>query len=276
MDYTEQGKSNRSSGATFDSGVMQKGDDGGYVTQFLSVWIVSVGHTMITLHPDKEPAICWVRDRVQANLTERGMSVITRASPTHSHEINGRAGRAVQSVRCLARTLVTQVEHRTGLTFGADSPLWLWAFKHVGWILTRFGRRRDTGKTPCAKLFCKQYRPPLLMFAEAVIARRLGAQINKLEHQWIEGLWVGRDGSTDEHLIASGGGIVRCRAVKRMTEDRRWLAARFGSFHWTPWAPSAIHWGRPPRAREDAEPIRIGALGRELQQQLLNLQCRLQ
>ena len=44
---------------------------------------------MVTLHSDKEPAICWVRDRVQANLTERGMSVTTRASPTHSHENNG-------------------------------------------------------------------------------------------------------------------------------------------------------------------------------------------
>ena len=129
--------------------------------------------------------------------------------------------------------------------------------------MTRFGCRRDTGLTPYAKLFCKQYRQPLLMFAEVVLARRPGAQVNKLEHQWLEGLWVGRDGSTDEHLIASGGGIVRCRAVKRMTEDRRWLAARFGSFHWTPWAPSAVQRGRPPRAREDAEPIRVGALERE-------------
>ena len=191
------------------------------------------------------------------------MSVTTRASPTHSHESNGGAERAVQSVRGLARTLVTQVEHRIGLTFGADSPLWLWAFRHAGWILTRFGRRRDTGMTPYAKLFCKQYRQPLLMFAEAVIARRPGAQINKLEHQWLEGLWVGRDGSTDEHLVASEGGIVRCRAVKRMTEDRRWLAARFGSFQWTPWAPSAVQRGRPPKARGDAEPIRVGALGHE-------------
>ena len=111
-----------------------------------------------------------------------GMSVITRASPTHSSESNGGAQRAVQSVRGLARTQVTQVEHRTGLTFGADSPLWLWAFRHAGWILTRFGRRRDTGMTPYAKLFCKQYRQPLLMFAEAVIARRPGAQVNRLEH----------------------------------------------------------------------------------------------
>ena len=56
---------------------------------------------------------------------------------------------------------------------------------------------------------------------------------------------------------------MRCRAVKRMTEDRRWLAARFGSFRWTPWAPSAVQRGRPPKARGDAEPIRMGALGRE-------------
>ena len=136
------------------------------------------------------------------------------------------------------------------------------AFRHAGWILTRFCRRRDTGLTAYAKLFCKQYRQ-LFMFDEAVIARKPGAQINKLEHQWLEGLWVGRDGSTDEHLVASGGGIVRCRAVKRMTEDRWWLAARFGSFQWTPWAPSAVQRGRPPRARGDAEPIRVGALGRE-------------
>ena len=111
MDYAEQGMSNqphdnvkaliaidRSSGAIYASGVMQKGDDGGYVTQSLSVWIASLGYTMVTLHSDKEPAICWVRDRVQANLTERGMSVTTRASPTHSHASNGGAERAVQSV----------------------------------------------------------------------------------------------------------------------------------------------------------------------------------
>ena len=140
--------------------------------------------------------------------------------------------------------------------------------------------------TPYAKLFCKQHRQPLLMFAETVIARKPGAQVNKLEHQWLEGLWIGRDSSTDEHLVASGGGIVRCRAVKRMTEDRRWLAVRFGSFQWTPWAPAAVQRGRPPRARKDAEPIRVGALGREHllmallqehlqhhQQQLLNQQC---
>ena len=143
----------RSSGAIFASGVMQKGDDEGYVTQSLSVWIASLGYTMVTLHSDKEPAICWVRDKVQANLIERGMSVTTRASPTHSHESNGGAERAVQSVRGLARTLVTQVEYRTGLTFGADSPLWLWAFRHAGWILTRFGRRRDTWNDSLCQTF---------------------------------------------------------------------------------------------------------------------------
>ena len=69
MDYAEQGMSNqphdnvkalvaidRSSGAIYASGVMQKGDDGGYVTQSLSVWIASLGYTMVTLHSDKEPA----------------------------------------------------------------------------------------------------------------------------------------------------------------------------------------------------------------------------
>ena len=137
MDYVEQGMSNqphedvkalvaidRSSGAIYASGVMQKGDDGGYVTQSLSVGSQHWDYTMVTLHSDKEPAVCWVRDRAQANLTEREMSVTTRASPTHSHESNGGAERPVQSVRGLVRTLVAQVEDRIGLIFRADSLLW--------------------------------------------------------------------------------------------------------------------------------------------------------
>ena len=134
MDYAEQGKSkqpydivkalvanDRSSGAVFASGVLQKGDDGGYVIQALSRWIASLGYTMATLHSDSEPAICWVRDKVQTSFTERGMSVTTRASPIHSSQSNGGAERAIQSVRGFARTLVTQVEHHTGFTLRADS-----------------------------------------------------------------------------------------------------------------------------------------------------------
>ena len=75
----------RSSGAIYASGVMQKGDDGSYVTQSLSVWIASLGYTMVTLHSDKEPAICWVRDRVQANLTKRRMSVTHTGQVQHIH-----------------------------------------------------------------------------------------------------------------------------------------------------------------------------------------------
>ena len=85
MDYAEQGMSNqphdnvkaliaidRSSGAIYASGVMQKGDDGGYVTQSLSVLIASLGYTMVTLHSDKEPAICWVRDKSTGQLDRTG------------------------------------------------------------------------------------------------------------------------------------------------------------------------------------------------------------
>ena len=221
---------------------------------------------MVTLHSDKELAICLVRDRVQSNLTEREMSITTRASPTHSHDSNGGAERAVQSVRGLGSNggSTSGIPHRAH--FGADSPLWLWAFRRAGWILTRFGRRRDTGMTShvlqtvpttVADVCGRSDR------SETWSADLQTAQINKLECLWLEGLWVGRDGSTDEHLVASGGGIVRCRAVKRMTDGRRWLAARFGSFQWTPWAPSAVQRGRRPKACEDAEPIRMGALGHE-------------
>ena len=62
---------------------------------------------------------------------------------------------------------------------------------------------------------------PLLEFCEAVVARSPGAQLNTHRNQWLEGLLLGRD-----NLVGSAGGIVRCRAVRRVTLARRWLGVR--------------------------------------------------
>ena len=38
----------------------------------------------------------------------------------------------------------------------------------------------------------------LLMPGEAVLCRRPGAMVNKLEMQWLEGIWIGREATTDD------------------------------------------------------------------------------
>ena len=62
------------------------------------------------------------------------------------------------------------------------------------------------------------YQSPILLVGEAVACRRPGALVNKLESAWLEGIWLGRDSKTDEHLIGTPNGMVRSRALKRRVE----------------------------------------------------------
>ena len=67
-----------------------------------------------------------------------------------------------------------------------------------------------------------KYQRPLVEMGESVICRRPGAQLNKLELFWLEGIYFGRDGRTDEHLAGTPGGVTRSRAIRRKIESRRW------------------------------------------------------
>ena len=58
----------------------------------------------------------------------------------------------------------------------------------------------------------------MILVGEEVACRRPGAWVNKLESAWLEGIWLGRDSKTDEHLIGTPNGMVRRRALKRRVE----------------------------------------------------------
>ena len=74
---------------------------------------------------------------------------------------------------------------------------------HAEWAYHRSHVRRDTNLTPYEKTRYVKYQKPILMPGEAVLCRRPGAMVNKLEMQWLEGIWIGREAKTDEHLVGT-------------------------------------------------------------------------
>ena len=46
-------------------------------------------------------------------------------------------------------------------------------------------------------------------------------QFGKLEGAWLEGLWLGRDARTDEHLIGTPQGVVRSLAIRRNIPEKQ-------------------------------------------------------
>ena len=61
------------------------------------------------------------------------------------------------------------------------------------------------------------YVSPLCMFGESVFALIPDHEVRaaKLTNRWISGCWWGRDASSDEHLVGTKHGLLKCRSVRR-------------------------------------------------------------
>ena len=75
-----------------------------------------------------------------------------------------------------------------------------------------------------------------------------------MESAWLEGVWLGRDSTTDQP--------VRSRALKRSVERRRWDTTLLNAMVWDPLKPTPVTRGRPLKVRSDREPILMGPIPR--------------
>ena len=68
------------------------------------------------------------------------------------------------------------------------------------------------------------YVSPLCMFSESVFALIPDHEVRaaKLTNRWISGCWWGRDASSDEHLVGTKFGVLKCRSVRRKPPGEQW------------------------------------------------------
>ena len=248
-----------STGATFATQCMQKGDCP-YTIQALASWILELGHPKLALRSDGEPAITLLCEKVKARVLAKREgdidALMLDISPRDSHQSNGAAERAIQTTRGLMRTLISHLKRNTNANITSRSAWTSWAIRHAAWLRTRFHRRKDEGNlTAYERLKNTRYHQPILIFGEMVVARRPGAHLQKFASQHVEGLWLGRDSKTDEHLLATRAGVVRSRAVRRKPSTEQWNKELVQAMNWVPWLTSEVRPGRPPRADAAREPI---------------------
>ena len=150
--------------------------------------------------------------------------VIQQQSQRYSHRSNGGAERMVQTTRNQLKACKTQMEknwekHHPSRQSSAHLVATTRSTEiHAIPLTTRLnnhGMREDpTHVLPKPN--------PTRRIGEAVACRRPGALVNKMESAWLEGVWLGRDSRTDEHLFGTPNGVVRSRVLKGTRERRRW------------------------------------------------------
>ena len=80
---------------------------------------------------------------------------------------------------------------------------------------------------------------PKPRFGEHVLYRIAKTVIlGKSEARWRHGVWLGTIPVSDEHIIGTEKGVIKCRAVTTLSEDKRFEAKAVESIRGTPWRPA--------------------------------------
>ena len=135
----------------------------------------------------------------------------------------------VLSKQCTVTSKVTNdvIRHKSKLTLAYSvqqhPPAIPCSVRYDGFVLTRFTVRPD-GRTLFQYLLGAPYVSTLCVFGESVVAMISDHEVRaaKLTNRWISGCWWRRDASSDEHLVGTKFGLLKCRSFRRKPPGEQW------------------------------------------------------
>ena len=68
-------------------------------------------------------------------------------------------------------------------------------------------------------------------------------KLGKSEARWKHGVWLGTIETSDEHIVGTDLGVIKCRGVAPLPESQRFDAKALEDMKGTPWRPSTKHVG---------------------------------
>ena len=76
---------------------------------------------------------------------------------------------------------------------------------------------------------------------ESCTSCRKDVKISKSEARWRQGVLIGSNEASDEHLSGTPLGVIKARAVVALPDGQRFKGKAIDGMQGTPWRPSAKH-----------------------------------
>ena len=223
-------------GMTMAMIVPKKGLSDDWIPRRISGFVRTFGYKKIIIRSDNEPAIVALRKAV-ATLCEE--QVLEEDAIKGESQTNGLAEVGIRIIEGIVRTLKIDVEEKLKYQIDNRSVILAWLVEHAAMTYNRCSMMKD-GRTPWQRLYQKQASLPLVPFAEQVLYKQLratGDLKNSLAARFKYGLYVGSRPKSGEHFVATEEGVIRCRDVRRLSEERRYDVDKVKNIKGTPWAP---------------------------------------
>ena len=202
-----------------------------YAEAELRRFVLDIGRTFGILQCDPEPALKAVAESVTSEIG--GLSL--RNSPVEWKQAQGAVGQAQALLYSQVRALRLDFAERYDCEVPVTSPLFPWLVKHAQFLLNNFSVRTD-GQTPYERRWDRKYTSAVCRFGEVVLFR-LPGRVPKAEPAWEHALWLGRETTSDMHVVGNANGVFKTRSVRRLPAENQVSKELLESLKATPWDP---------------------------------------
>ena len=161
------------------------------------------------------------------------------SSPKGESQSNGVAERAVQDLEEGVRTHKLDLETKLKMAVGIGHPCIAWLVDNVADIINKFKIGHD-GRTAYERLKGKTYKGVIHEFGSVILHRiPEKPQGGLMMERWVQGVWLGKRFTTDEHMIGlENGKVVRTRNVRPKSLEDTWSFEEIDKIKGQPWDPS--------------------------------------
>lgn len=178
------------------------------------------GMQNVTIHmkTDQEPAMINVQTAMQELHPDR---IIPMHSTVGESECDGCVENAIRRVQEKIRAIRHQVECNINSKILDKAPVLAWSVRCAAELLSKYAVG-DDGKTPYERIRKEDCATPLVPFGETVmhlplktVHRNRGVPAKRIR------AWLGVSERTEEALVGTKQGVVKCRTVERLGEAER-------------------------------------------------------
>ena len=225
----------------------------------IMTFIQSLGHVEVGLYADNEPTM---RSLLRIVLNSRhSMGLRTRLYTTKVKDSAGNslAENAIQRVRGLACTLMSDVAERTGLKYNTNHTLWSWASRHACWLLNRY--QATKGITSYELVHGRSYDGAIVPFGCPVYAY-VKPQSGKGNPRWRMALFLGKTDGQDAWIVGDGSQIMLTRSIRRVNRPWTGFLSYYQNFMTASWEYQTNFGGRiiPTKRAVTGIPLRTGSM----------------
>ena len=195
-----------------------KGASAPWVAKRLARWIDRLGSSRVVVKTDNENAIVDLVNEVRKQ-RQPGSATIPESPEEGESQSNQYAESAVNVNKGLIRTLIDATEHNLGAKIDRAHPLLPWIIEHAPQLRNKYQVSAD-GRTPVERLRGRSVARPEFEIGERVHYVPLKVDVPK-KGTMGTGIYLGSVRLGGCAVVGTPNGVVRCRAIKPMPEEKR-------------------------------------------------------